>query len=607
MNSLNRLNLYFSFMKNFFYILFFCCSISFGQSFSLGENYLDQGEYEKAKSIFKSLYEKQPRSQKYLLAYTKALTELEQLDEAEEVLLNYLKSTNRYPNIDVELGQIYQRQDKNDLAEKRYQIAIESISENPNFAYSVGQAFQEYNLLDEAAMVYEKANELQPRINYKIQLARIYGEQGNLEKMFQNYIYLILESPNYFNVVSRNFNEYITEDPQSKANIVFKRLLFKELQKKPNVLYNQLLSWLFVQEGDFNKAFAQEKAIYKRSENPKFDRIIELAQVAGDNTLNVAVSEPILNYVIDEAQDQRIQLRAIQELIEQKVAFANANQYEAIKTDFENFLTTYERKPNTAALQLLQARFLAFQMQEKEEAKQSINQLLSQSINTFTQATAKILLADIFVLEEQFNQALIYYSQVEKLVKNTDMAQEAKFKVAKTSYYKGDFDWAVTQLDVLKKATSQFIANDAMSLARHIKDNSYQDSIQTALQKVAKADLLEFQEQNEMALTVLDEVLTDFNDEPIEDEALFRKAKIHEKLNNFEAATDAYQQIIEFYPLDVLADDALFAIAKLYQNQLNEPDKAKKYYEKIIFDHPDSIYFVDAQKAFRKLRGDAIN
>jgi len=56
-----------------------------------------------------------------------------------------------------------------------------------------------------------------------------------------------------------------------------------------------------------------------------------------------------------------------------------------------------------------------------------------------------------------------------------------------------------------------------------------------------------------------------------------------------------------------LSDDALFAIAKLYENQLNLPDKAKTYYEKIIFDHPDSIYFVDAQKAFRKLRGDAIN
>lgn len=607
MNSLNRLNLYFSFMKHLFCVLCLCTSIAFGQSFSLGENYLDQGEYEKAKSIFKSLYEKQTRSQKYLLAYTKALTELEQLDEAEQVLLNYLNKTSNYPNIDVELGKIYQLQNKKDLAEERYRMAIASIDENPNYAYAVGRTFQEYNLLDEAALVYEKADELQPRVNYKIQLARIYGEQGNLEKMFQNYIYLILESPNYFNVVSRNFNEYISEDPKQEANIVFRRLLLKELQKEPNILYNQLLSWLFVQEGDFNKAFAQEKAIYKRTENPSFQRIIELAQVAGNNTEDVEVSQPMLDYVINEAKDERIQLRAIQLLMEQKVEFAKPEQYSEIQTDFESYLNTYGKTPNTAALQLLHARFLAFQMQEKEKAKQSINQLLSQSVNTFTQASAKMLLADIFVLEEQFNQALVYYSQVEKLVKNTDMAQEAKFKVAKTSYYKGDFEWAVTQLDVLKKATSQFIANDAMALARHIKDNSYQDSIQTALQKVAKADLLEFQEQNEMALNILNEVLTEFNGEPVEDEALFRKAKIHEKLSNFEAAADAYQQIIDFHPLDVLADDALFAIAKLHENQLSQPEKAKKYYEKIIFDHPDSIYFVDAQKAFRKLRGDAIN
>lgn len=594
-------------MINYFYLLFFCYSFAIGQSFSVGENYLDQGEYEKAKSIFESLYEKQPRSQKYLLAYTKALTELEQLDEAEQVLLKYLNNTSNFPNIDVELGKIYQLQDKNDLAEARYQKAIESINDNPNYAYAVGRTFQEYNLLNEAVQVYEKADELQPRVNYKIELARIYGEQGNLEEMFQNYIYLVLESPNYFNVVSRNFNEYISEDPKNEANIIFKKLLLKQLQKEPNLLYNQLLRWLFVQEGDFNKAFAQEKAIYKRADNASFQSIVELAQMAGTSTKNTEFSQPMLNYVIEEAQDERIQLRAIQVLMEQKVEFATPSQLDAIHSDFESYLTTYEKTTNTAALQLLHARFLAFQMNQKEEAKQVVNQLLDLSINTFTQARAKMLLADIFVLEEKFNQALVYYSQVEKLVKNTDMAQEAKFKVAKTSYYKGDFEWAVTQLDVLKKGTSQFIANDAMALARHIKDNSYQDSIQTALQKVAKADLLEFQEQNEMALQMLDEVLAEFNGEPVEDETLFRKAIIHKKLNNFEAAAEAYQQIIEFYPLDVLADDALFAIAKLYQNQLNQPEKAKTYYEKIIFDHPDSIYFVDAQKAFRKLRGDAIN
>ncbi|WP_188404853.1 tetratricopeptide repeat protein [Psychroflexus salis] len=594
-------------MNKFLFIFFLITSITFGQSFSLGENYLDQGEYEKAKSIFKNLYEKQPRSQKYLLAYTEALKELEELEKAEEVFLNYLNTTNNYPNIDIELGRIYELQEKNELAQKSYQKAIASIYDNPNYAYAVGRTFQDYNLLDQAIVVYEKANELQPRINYKVQLARIYGEQGKLEQMFQNYIYLILESPNYFNVVSRNFNEYITENAQNEANTVFRKLLLKELQKEPNVLYNQLLSWLFMQQGDFSKAFAQEKAIYKRSQSQNFQRLIELADEAGNASQNTETSQLILNYVIEEAKDRRNQLRAVQLLMKQKVAFAKPTENLNIKADFEKYLDTYGYTPNTAELQLVYAEFLAFRLQEKEEAKQLINQLSEQAINTFTQANAKMLLADIFVLEEQFNQALVYYSQVEKLVKNTNLAQEAKFKVAKTSYFKGDFEWAVTQLDVLKNATSQLIANDAMALARNIKDNSYQDSIQTALQKIAKADLLTFQEESENAIVLLNEILNEFKGEPIEDEALYRKANLLSKLGNFQAAADAYEQIIENFPFDILADDALFALSKLYENQLALPEKAKTQYEKIIFEHPDSIYFVDAQKAFRKLRGDAIN
>jgi hypothetical protein len=48
-------------------------------------------------------------------------------------------------------------------------------------------------------------------------------------------------------------------------------------------------------------------------------------------------------------------------------------------------------------------------------------------------------------------------------------------------------------------------------------------------------------------------------------------------------------------------------LAELYQNQLAQPEKAKDLYEKIIFNHEDSIYFIEARKRFRMLRGDAIN
>ena len=38
-------------------------------------------------------------------------------------------------------------------------------------------------------------------------------------------------------------------------------------------------------------------------------------------------------------------------------------------------------------------------------------------------------------------------------------------------------------------------------------------------------------------------------------------------------------------------------------NQATLPGSAKKYYRKILFDHPSSLYVIDARKRFRKLSG----
>ena len=46
----------------------------------------------------------------------------------------------------------------------------------------------------------------------------------------------------------------------------------------------------------------------------------------------------------------------------------------------------------------------------------------------------------------------------------------------------------------------------------------------------------------------------------------------------------------------------LFLTEKEIRNQ-----RAKEYYQKIVFEYPSSIYLVDARKKFRMLRGDDIN
>ena len=216
-------------------------------------------------------------------------------------------------------------------------------------------------------------------------------------------------------------------------------------------------------------------------------------------------------------------------------------------------------------------------------------------------------MADILVFDEKFNEALIYYSQVQNKVQNDVLAQEARFKVARTSYFKGDFEWAQVQLDVLKKSASQLIANDAMQLSLMIRDNSLEDSTQTALKKFATADLRALQNKNVEAITLLKDILTNHKGEEIEDEALLKMGMIYEKLNQFENAEAQYLKLIELYKEDILADDAHFKLAKLYETYLGQPEKAKELYEQIIFNFQDSIYFVEARKRYRMLRGDEIN
>jgi tetratricopeptide (TPR) repeat protein len=66
-------------------------------------------------------------------------------------------------------------------------------------------------------------------------------------------------------------------------------------------------------------------------------------------------------------------------------------------------------------------------------------------------------------------------------------------------------------------------------------------------------------------------------------------------------------QIITLDKEGVFVDDAIYQIAEIYNSKLNNTEKASEYYQKIIFDHPSSIYLVEARKKYRKLRGDTIN
>ena len=223
---------------------------------------------------YKKLYAKSPSNINYINQVVTANQQLEQYNEAEEFLLKLINRI-KYPAFLVELGYNYQL--KNDLenASQYYQKAINSLDDNVNNAFSVARSFQNHTLLNETITVYEKAMVLNPELNFKFQLAKIYGEQGNVEKMFVSYIEFAEKNPVSLNNIKRHINDFISENRENENNILFKKILLKKFKQEPNLLWNEMLSWLFIQQKDFKKAFIQEKAIFKRRPE-SLNRIEEL-------------------------------------------------------------------------------------------------------------------------------------------------------------------------------------------------------------------------------------------------------------------------------------------------------------------------------------------
>ena len=589
----------------FVILLIFASYLGFSQnSEDQAESYYKKGEFKKALIIYQNLQKEKPTSNNYIYKLVDIHQQLEQYDAAEKILVERLEKRQN-PAMVIALGYNFQLKDSITRANTLYEAAITYADEKPIYIYTIARKFEDYSLLDQAIRIYEKGKVLTPDKNYNIQLARIYGDQGNVEQMFVNYIEYVDDKPNYLNNIKRAINDFISENKDSENNIYLRRLLLKKIQQEPKAIWYEMLSWLYVQEKAYSKSFVQERALYKRKPE-SLDRIFELAETAHkDNDDDAA--KLIFNYILDTTQGPTTALMAHQYILEMDTKDADEKTLQQIDETYTNLFEEFGNYSLTLSLQLSYGKFLAFNQKDAEAATRFLKETLKLNLSSYQQARVKLLLADILVLQEKFNEALIFYSQIQANLKNSVIAQEARFKVAKTSYYKGDFDWAEAQLKILKSSTSQLIANDALDLKLLISDNKYEDSLQTALKYYAKADLYAFQNKTDDAISLLDKILEEHKTENIISQTLFQQAKLYEKKKQYTKAEANYQEIITNYSDGILADDAHYYLAELYNTHLAKPEQAKELYEKIIFEHQDSIYFIEARKKFRMLRGDSIN
>ena len=587
--------------KIIFLFSLFYSLIGFSQDDQLAMNYFEKGEFEKALVSFQELLTRQSGNGFYFQKTVECYQQLKQYDVAEKAILERFNKYKQSPLL-VELGANYQLQKDESKAKKYFEQALDKIKKNPSEVYGIAAVFEKKVLIDYALQSYQIALDLDPNMNFNFQMAVLYGQNGQTDKMIEMFLEESYKNPQNLILIQNQFTRFMNENADVTFNEALRKALLIRIQKNQDVFWNQYLSWYYVQQKEFDKAFIQEKAIYKRNPESLYN-IINLAQISIEEEEKETAKE-ILAFILENSKDTDLQMQAHYFLIEMKINDLAIKDYSEIEKDLVSLLNQYGITPYSIKLQLLKAHFTTFQMKNPTLGKSILKTALEFPLDEYQKADVKMELADIFLIEEKFNQASLYYSQIEEDLKNDVIGHEATLKSAKTSYFKGDFVWALKQFKELKSVSSQLIANDALEYFLLINDNTIADSTQTALKQFARGDYLLYQNKPQEALLQFQDILKNFKGSEIESVTLYRLGKSYEKLGDFQLALSQYQTIIDKHAEGIYVDEALFFTAEMYSKKVIDIEKAKSFYEKLVFHHQDSIYFIDARRKFRELRGD---
>lgn len=612
--------------KYLFIVLFSIVSVSsfFSQvstiDFQLAKKYYLDSDYEKAALYYEKIFKESEHRLKIYENYKSTFIELNKFKEAEKLIKTLIKENPNKLKFLVDLGVIYGLVDRSDKKNQVFDKAIEQIIKETSYdnAFDLGLAFEKIGNLEKALEVYlnfESKNLLNP-FAFHSKIALIYNKTGQTNKMINTFFEMLDFNNKFLQNVQNGLVNSIDFQNNLKEKEILRQSIIEKIQANPKKIVNiELLAWFYMLNNDYENAYTQIKALDKKL-NKNGSKLLELGNTALNNQDfkvaikcfdDVVLKSNSLEYKFEAKNKKLFALKSKilygNQIIQEELEELKAN-YLLILSQLNNSKNVYNNSIRKYNLLLDLSEIEAFYLGDISSAKQHLNNaILIPRLKEKQKGNAKLKLANILVLEDNIWEASLMYLQIEKQFKDDQLGHLAKFKNAQVYYFSGEYDWCQAQLKVLKASTSKLIANDALELSVLISDNYNMDTSEVAMKLFSYADMLTFQQQFSKANILYDSILKNFKNHSLNDEIIFRKAKIDLKQHNYQKAVEHFKLLIDNYPNSILLDNSLFLIASIYEEKIKDFDQAKKYFKTILFDHKGSLYAAESRKRFRKLAG----
>ena len=578
-------------------------SISQNNDVQKAQSLFSKGDYEKAVQI----YEKLPSNKlpRFYSSYLYSLNALSKYKEAKKVAQKmYLRDKNNLRYLSDVI--IFERKnDDKSQASKNLNILIKELKTKPSQALTISNNFNRNEMYDFAIKVLDATENDNNRSNYLIQKAENYSSLLDYEKMITCLLDLLEYNASRELYVRNKFQKTIYNFGIKNENFneSLKKLLISYSNKNSkNPIYSDLLVWYFIQNKNYEMAYRQSVSMDLKFGDYDFT-LLDIASLFQEEKKYMQANK-VYNYIISKNKKDKLFYQAHAQKI--NLAFVSDNQQliKEVRENYDNYELDFPLNKITVNFYSAYAKFQALHKNDYESSEKIFLKILNLDNikDEVDVAEAKLNYSDILIYNGRIWEALIYYSQVEKKFKENPIGHKAKLKIAKVYYYNGDFEVAQAQLDVLKRSTSKLISNDAIDLSLLITDNLSLDTTDIVMRMYAKAEMLAYQRKYIEALSLYDSLINKYQFHSLVDEALFEKYKIYYELEDFDNCIFALNKILDYSLNDILADDATYFLAKIYDEKINDINLALLNYNIIIEKFQGSIYYDFSRKKIKGIQ-----
>ena len=478
-------------------------TVTFGQKQNEGyrraEALFEKEEYARAALLYEKALAKfdanntSPLSQSLIQKYLLSLIRSSQEEKALRTGLAYLSKEQGVPKYHIQILENLKTHDQKIWRNKYMSGCIKQSLSSVSNNYSFASLLVNQGLYKDALQVYQSArSHFGYNRSYTLNIVYLLQRLGEIEEAIDEFLrYIEIQEEDGLSHLLV-FLPNIRTAPSYIEKLARRLRIYRERQPD-NYNFFELSMWVKKEMQKYKEAFEEAK-IYALRNQISEDSFFSLAKETRQKK-HFAIALDILSYISTTYPNSSTQRKALytslsirrEQLLETSLT---REELQKIEQSYQVFIqsSTYDPQEIQARKEL--AQLYLYYLDQSKDAVSLLKNLLEQQFEERLYMEVKLLLAQAYLFLDQPWEAALLCAQVDKDTHLKDIQEKSRFLLAKVYYYQGSFQLAKRQLNVLRKASSKYIANDALLYSQIISLVQEKDTTCAALRIYAQVELL---------------------------------------------------------------------------------------------------------------------